>query len=304
MKYSTYITLAAIFCVGSVSANGGAGTDIAEVEPDSITYAWVAGQVMEGAGSAIKSGTKSALQDAIFGPSSPAYVHLSEESLQQIEDIVHSAFDNDAKEVMIQNLGGLESNLKYYNDRLNGMGIRDLGLLTIMESQSNTLYESPAFNTSKSYYTDITVHYSAAAAYRYAILADRVHFEENTITLLESVGTGMAISVGAMGAASDNKIAENVYLTSAQTTQCRLNRAALNETEELNLINGTPSICYDYTVTDSVDGTTYRYRYQDHGGMNSTMAENKVNSLTSSYLNTIKGEYYQSVIDNLQQTYN
>ena len=304
MKKNICIALATMLSVGSVSANEGIDSDVVEVEPYFITYAWIAGKVMEGAGNAIKSGAKSALQDAIFGPSSPDYVHLSQESLQQIEDIVQSAFDNDAKEYMIRDLRALEYSMKAYSDRLNSHGIRDLDTLAIMESESNTLYASPAFNDSKPYYTDITVHYSAAAAFRYAILADRVHFEENSITFIESQGTQMAASVGAMGAASDNKIAENVYLTSYQTTQCKLNRDALSEAEELNLINGTPTICYDYTVTDNLDGSTYRYRYQDHGGINSSMAENKVSSLTTNYLNTIKGEDYQNVIDDLQQSYN
>lgn len=304
MKKRTCIALATMFCVSSVSANEGIDSDVAEVEPYFITYAWVAGKVMEGAGNAIKSGAKSALQDAIFGPDSPSYVHLSEQSLQQIEGIVQSAFDNDAKEGMINHLEALELSMKSYSDVLNHSGERDVNLLAIMETQSNFLYTSPAFNSTKSYYDDITVHYSAAAAFRYSILADKVHFGNNSIPFLESQGSQMATSVSAMGAASDNKIAENVYLTSYQTTQCKLNRAAMNDTEELILTNGTPAICYDYYVTDNLDGSSYRYRYQDHGGINSSMARNKVSSLSANYLNTLKGEDYQNVIDDLQQNYN
>jgi hypothetical protein len=265
---------------------------------------------MAGASSAIKGGVKSALQDAIFGPSSPDYVNLSEESLQQIEDIVQSAFDTDVKERMIQSLDSLEFSMKAYSDRLDSAGIRDLDTLANMESESNKLYASPAFKTYKPYYSDITVHYSAAAAFRYAILADRVHFKENSIAFIESQGAQMAIYVEAMGAASDKKIAENVYLTSYKTTQCQLNRNVLGEAEaeaeDLSLKYGTPSSCYDYTVTDNLDGSSYRYRYryQDHGGTNSSMAKNKVNSLTTNYLNILKGEDYQSVIDNLQHIYN
>jgi len=304
MKYKTVIVFATIISMGTASASDDIDSYSDEVEPRFISWAWVAGKVMEGAGNAIKNGTKSALQDAIFGPGSPDYVHLSQESLQQIEDIVQTAFDNDAKEVMIQNLSSLELSMKSYSDQLNSFGDRDLNLLANMEVQSNTLYVSPAFNTSKPYYTDITVHYSAAAAFRYAILADKVHFGNNSVTFLESQGTQMAASVEAMGAASDNKIAENVYLTSYQTTQCKLNRDMLIEADELQLKNKTPSICYDYYVTDDLDGTTYRYKYQDHGGINSSMAKNKVSSLTTNYLNTIKGEDYQNVIDDLKQTYN
>jgi len=304
MKYRTVVVFATIISMGAVSANDGIDSYSDEVEPRFISWAWVAGKVMEGAGNAIKSGTKSALQDAIFGPGSPDYVHLSQESLQQIEDIVQTAFDNAAKEDMIRDLRALEYSMKAYSDRLDSEGIRDLDTLAIMESESNTLYVSPAFNTSKPYYTDITVHYSAAAAFRYAILADRVHFKENSITFIEGQGSQMATSVEAMGAASDKKIAENVYLTSYQTTQCKLNRDMLIEADELQLKNKTPSICYDYYVTDDLDGTTYRYKYQDHGGINSSMAKNKVSSLTTNYLNTIKGEDYQNVIDDLKQTYN
>lgn len=304
MKYKAIVALASIVSIGSVSANEGRDSDATEVEPYFITYAWIAGKVMEGAGNAIKNGAKSALQDAIFGPSSPDYVHLSEESLQQIENIVQSAFDNDAKEIMIRDLRSLEYSMKSYSDELNTSGDRNLSLLANMEVQSNTLYASPAFNTSKPYYTDITVHYSAAASFRYAILADKVHFGNNSITFIESQGTQMAASVEAMGAASDKKIADNVYLTSYKTTQCKLMRAAITESEELNLVNGTPSVCYDYHVTDNLDGSTYRYRYQDHGGINSSMAKNKVSSLTSNYLNILKGEDYQNVIDDLKQTYN
>lgn len=304
MKKNTCIALATMLSVGSVSANEGIDSDVVEVEPYFITYAWIAGKVMEGAGNAIKSGAKSALQDAIFGHSSPDYVHLSEESLQQIEDIVQSAFDNDAKEYMIRDLRALEFSMKSYSDQLNYSGDRNLYLLANMESESNTLYASPAFYDSKPYYTDITLHYSAAASFRYAILADKVHFGDNDILFLENQGMQMAASVEAMGAASDNKIAENVYLTSYQTTQCKLNRDVLSGSEKISPTNATPTICYDYTVTDNLDGSTYRYRYQDHGGINSSMARNKISSLTANYLNTIKGEDYQNVIDDLQQTYN
>ncbi|PKG59068.1 hypothetical protein CXF83_11615 [Shewanella sp. Choline-02u-19] len=306
MKCKTIVALASIISASSVSANNEGNLQVEEASPRFVlTYGWVAGQVMAGASSAIKGGVKSALQDAIFGPSSPDYVNLSEESLQQIEDIVQSAFDNAAKEDMIRDLRALEYSMKAYSDRLDSEGIRDLDTLANMESESNKLYASPAFNTSKPYYTDITVHYSAAAAFRYAILADRVHFKENSITFIESAGTQMATYVEAMGAASDKKIAENVYLTSYKTTQCQLNRNVLGEAaEDLSLKYGTPSSCYDYTVTDNLDGSSYRYRYQDHGGTNSSMANNKVNSLTTNYLNILKGEDYQSVIDNLQHIYN
>ncbi|WP_144210966.1 hypothetical protein [Shewanella donghaensis] len=114
----------------------------------------------------------------------------------------------------------------------------------------------------------------------------------------------MATSVKAMGAASDKKIADNVYLTSFRTTQCKLNRAEMTDTEDAYQVYNTPSVCYDYYVTDNFDGSSYRYRFQDHGGINSSMARNKLSSLNANYLNTIKGEDYQSVIDDLKQTYN
>lgn len=270
----------------------------------SVVTTWIIDKIKDRAAS--RAG--SFLEDLIFGSSGPSYVNLSQESLDQIRDIISDELANTVQYDMIADLRSLESGLEQYNAGLQ-IGRRDEALLAIIDSKAQDLVNHQIFNTA--YYEDarlLTGHFALAASLRLAILVEKVDLGYISDGYLVSVGRDLADELSALGNAAGSFVNSKVYTRSvgSSTQGCQIWKNAeeldfFDEVEAEMAINQPKAdTCPKVYVYDRLDNTTKVFAYQLYGSIYARMAYRHRDSLRSSHLAEIRGENYGSILSDLQ----
>ncbi len=248
------------------------------------------------------------LEDLIFGSSGPSYVNLSQESLDQIRDIISEELANTVQYDMISDLRSLETGLEQYHAGLLN-GRRDEALLAIIDSKAQDLVNHQIFNTA--YYEDaklLTAHFALAASLRLAILAEKVDLGYISDGYLVAVGRQLADELSAMGGAARTYVNSLVFTRAvgSSTQGCQIWKNA-EESDffdefEVEMATNQPkaNTCPKIYVYDRIANTTRVFAYQLYGSVYATLAYRHRDSLRRGHLADFRGENYASILSDLQ----
>lgn len=174
--------------------------------------AWVAAMFLSAAESAIRSKLQSVISDALFGSSGPNYVHLSQQSLDAIADIVREENFRVEKARFLTRYHSFGSHMDDYQAGASMSNPHyDLNLLETMRSESVTLSHHHLFdaNFNPAYFT-ATDTFASVAGNRVAVAAERHLRGLSPETHVRSIAHNLAPQLSAMGAVADSYIASNV----------------------------------------------------------------------------------------------
>jgi hypothetical protein len=287
---------------------------------DPVTMSTIGGWILSGAKSAIKSGVKSFLKDALFGSSGPSYVMLHEDALRQIEDIVTEVVLNSDVEDAKSLLFSFKDLLSYYNASAQD-NQPDVSLLPSLVSYATSLKNHQAYRASYNSNAHLlTGSYSLVSALTIAVLAEKELRNEIDHSYVKTVANQLHSTLTNLGAKANSYISTNIRM-SYPTSGCdnviihsiddTINNEYDDSTEELKLLNDINielgneegTLLYrncSYTVYDKIASKTYRFEMSEFGKQfASRLAHNKLNNLNSMYQAKFKGSDYSEIVNHL-----
>lgn len=270
----------------------------------SVVTSWIVDKIKDRAQARVGS----FLEDLIFGSSGPSYVNLSQESLDEIRDIISDELANTVQYDMISDLRSLETGLEQYHAGLQN-GRRDEALLALIDSKAQDLVNHQIFNTA--YYDDaklLTAHFALAASLRLAILVEKVDLGYISDGYLVTVGRQLADELSAMGGAARTYVNSQVFTRAvgSSTQGCQIWKNA-EESDffdefEATVATNQPKAdtCPKIYVYDRLGNTTRVFAYQLYGSVYATLAYRHRDTLRSGHLADFRGENYAAILSDLQ----